>query len=108
KDGIVRKGENISAKEVEDLLYQHPKVDEVSVIGLPDTDTGERCCAVVVLKQGVDDLALSEIVGFLRELGLMMQKVPEQLELVDALPKAPAGKVLKQQLRDRFAPAVKD
>jgi cyclohexanecarboxylate-CoA ligase len=108
KDVIVRKGENISAKEVEDLLYQHPKVDEVAVIGLPDPDTGERCCAVVVLKEGVDDLTLGEIVDFLRQLGLMMQKIPEQLELAAALPKAPAGKVLKQQLRDRFAPAVKD
>jgi cyclohexanecarboxylate-CoA ligase len=105
KDVIVRKGENISAKEVEDLLYRHPKVAEVAVIGLPDPASGERCCAVVVLEEGVSQLTLRDVADFLRQEGLMNQKLPEQLELVTSLPKAPAGKVLKQELRDRFAPA---
>ena len=52
KDVIVRKGENISAKEIEDLLYTHPKVDDVAVIGLPDRERGERVCAVVQLTDG--------------------------------------------------------
>ncbi len=54
KDVIVRKGENISAKEIEDLLYTHPKVIEVAVIGLPDPERGERVCAVVQLAEGAD------------------------------------------------------
>ena len=57
KDIIIRKGENISAKEVEDLLYGHPKVGDVAVIGLPDPDTGERACAVVATAEGAEPLA---------------------------------------------------
>ena len=97
KDVIIRKGENISAKEVEDLLYRHPKVDDVAVIGLPDPEAGERCCAVVVGSLGFD-----EMVEFCEAEGLMKQKVPERLELVDALPRNVAGKVLKHELRARY------
>ena len=103
KDIIIRKGENISAKEVEDLLFTHDKVADVAVIGLPDPDAGERACAVVVLANADAPLNLKEIADFLTGKGLMIQKVPEQVEFVDALPRNPTGKVLKHELRGRYA-----
>ncbi len=103
KDVIIRKGENISAKEVEDLLHRHPGVAEAAVIGLPDAETGERCCAVVACREAGAPLALDELTGFLREQGLAPQKLPERLELVAALPRNPTGKVLKRELRERYA-----
>ena len=104
KDVIIRKGENISAKEVEDLLFEHPKVADVAVIGLPDPELGELACAVVAVADGADEApSLEELCGFLVERGLSKRKFPERLEIVDALPRNPAGKVEKRQLRDRFA-----
>lgn len=102
KDVIIRKGENISAKEIEDLLYTHPKVADVAVIGLADPSTGERCCAVVVPTDPAQPLGFAEMQDHCRGAGLMTQKIPEQLEQVDALPRNPAGKVVKFELRDRF------
>jgi cyclohexanecarboxylate-CoA ligase len=104
KDIIVRKGENISAKEIEDLLYTHPKVAEVAVVGLPDRERGERVCAVVQLAEGVDPLTLAEVIGFCREAGLMTQKIPEQLEIRhEEMPRAGTGKIVKTKLRDEYA-----
>jgi acyl-CoA synthetase (AMP-forming)/AMP-acid ligase II len=102
KDVIVRKGENISAKEIEDLLYSHPKVSEVAVIGLPDPELGERCCAVVACAEAAAPLGFDEMVAFLKDQRLMMQKIPERLELVPELPRNPSGKVLKNDLRERY------
>jgi acyl-CoA synthetase (AMP-forming)/AMP-acid ligase II len=102
KDIIIRKGENISAKEVEDLLYRHPKVADVGVIGLPDPEVGERCCAVVTCRDPQDALRFDEMVAFLKQQGLMVQKIPERLEMVEQLPRNPSGKVLKAELRARF------
>ncbi|HKA13501.1 MAG TPA: AMP-binding protein [Myxococcota bacterium] len=101
KDVIIRKGENISAKEVEDVLYTHPKVVDVAVIGLPDPALGERCCAVVACRDG--ELAFGDMVAFLTSAGLAKQKIPEQLEIVPEVPRNAAGKIQKQLLRDRFA-----
>lgn len=103
KDVIIRHGENISAKEVEDLLYAHPAVADVAVIGLPDPRTGERACAVVAVAEGqtFDFATMGE---YLRERGLRVNAVPEQLELVDTVPRNPAGKILKHTLREQFAP----
>ena len=103
KDVIIRHGENISAKEVEDLLYAHPAVADVAVIGLPDPRTGERACAVVAVAEGqtFDFATMGE---YLRGRGLRVNAVPEQLELVDTVPRNPAGKILKHTLRERFAP----
>src|SRR5438874_213756 len=101
KDIIIRKGENISAKEVEDLLFQHPKVADVAVIGLPDPSSGEIACAVVALKEGA--LTLLEVTDFLKTKGLRNQAIPERLEIVSALPRNPAGKVLKQDLKKQFS-----
>jgi acyl-CoA synthetase (AMP-forming)/AMP-acid ligase II len=103
KDIIIRKNENISAKEIEDLLYAHPEVAEVAVIGLPDPDLGERCCAVVAVRDADDPLTLPEMVEYLKSTGLMMQKVPEQLEIMESLPRTPTGKVLKLDLKRALA-----
>lgn len=105
KDVIIRKGENIPAKEVEDLLYTHPKVRDVAVIGLPDPALGERCCAVVVSADSSDPLGFDEMVAFLKTQELMVQKIPEQLEELLELPRNPSGKVLKNDLRERFGSA---
>jgi non-ribosomal peptide synthetase component E (peptide arylation enzyme) len=104
KDIIIRKGENISAKEIEDLLYEHAKVGDVAVIGLADRQRGERVCAVVQLAPGADPLTFDEMVDHLSSAGLMAQKVPEQLELVDALPRNETlNKILKYKLRELYA-----
>jgi acyl-coenzyme A synthetase/AMP-(fatty) acid ligase len=103
KDIIIRKGENIAAKEIEDLLYQHPKVAEVAVIGLPDAERGERVCAVVETAAGAERLAFVEMQDYCRDAGLMTQKIPEQLEFVDAMPRNATMKILKYELRDQFA-----
>ncbi|HEX7097395.1 MAG TPA: AMP-binding protein [Acidimicrobiales bacterium] len=102
KDVIIRKGENISAKEVEDILYTHPKVGDVAVIGLPDRERGERVCAVVETAPGQSPLAFEEMVEWCKKAGLMTQKIPEQLEVVEALPRNATLKVLKYQLRDQL------
>jgi acyl-CoA synthetase (AMP-forming)/AMP-acid ligase II len=102
KDIIIRKGENISAKEIEDLLFAHPKVVDVAVIGLPDPASGERACAVVVSTEG-EPFTFLEMTEHLRAADLTPQKLPEQLELVDALPRNPSGKVLKRDLRKQFS-----
>jgi non-ribosomal peptide synthetase component E (peptide arylation enzyme) len=101
KDVIIRKGENISAKEVEDLLFTHPSVADAAVIGLPDPALGERCCAVVACAPGAD-LPFEEMVRFLKQSGLMVQKIPERLETLEELPRNASGKVLKNELRERF------
>ena len=102
KDVILRKGETISAKEVEDVLFTHPDVADVAVIGLPDPALGERACAVVVPAAGATALTLAELFDFLVAAGLTKQKIPEQLELVDELPRNPTGKVLKHELRAAY------
>jgi acyl-CoA synthetase (AMP-forming)/AMP-acid ligase II len=102
KDVIIRNMENISAKEVEDLLFTHPDIADVAVIGVPDPKTGERVCAVVVPADAAAPLAFDALVAFCREQGLMTQKLPERLEIVEALPRNPTGKVLKFELKDRF------
>ncbi len=102
KDVIIRKGENISAKEVEDLLYEHPKIAEVAVIGLPDPRTGERCCAVVTCHDPEFAICFEEMKDFLHEHQLMIQRIPEQLEIIDSMPRNATGKILKHELRKRF------
>jgi non-ribosomal peptide synthetase component E (peptide arylation enzyme) len=103
KDVIIRKGENISAPELEELLIDHPKVAEVAVIGLPDEERGERCCAVVQDATPDDPLGFDEMVEFLEARQLMRQKLPEQLEHLAELPRNASGKVVKAQLKQRFS-----
>lgn len=113
KDVIIRKGENISAKEIEDLLHRHPGVGDVAVIGLPDAERGELVCAVVEAAEqpsgasgasGAEELTLDAVTSYLRAEGLSTHKLPERLEVVDALPRGETlRKVLKYKLRERFS-----
>lgn len=98
KDIIIRSGENISAKEVEDLLADHPGVAEIAVVGLPDQRTGERACAVIV-PAGAASPDVASLLAFLVGKGVAKFKAPEQVVIWDALPKNDAGKVLKHQIR---------
>lgn len=98
KDIIIRNGENISPKEIEDLLIGHPDIAEVSIVGLPDPRTGERGCAVIVSK-GAGVPTVESLRDYLRQAGLATFKFPEQVVLWEALPKNDAGKVLKHQIR---------
>jgi cyclohexanecarboxylate-CoA ligase len=98
KDIIVRNGENISPKEVEDILTGHPGVAEIAIVGLPDERTGERACAVVVpaATPGPDVASLR---NFLEDSGVARFKAPEQVVIWDVLPKNDAGKILKHQIK---------
>jgi cyclohexanecarboxylate-CoA ligase len=102
KDIIIRKGENLSAKGIEDDLSAHPKVADVAVIGVPDPQSGERVCACVVLRDGAEPLGLPEVRAFMEARGVMRQKIPEQLEVLPELPRNATGKVKKDVLRRRF------
>jgi acyl-CoA synthetase (AMP-forming)/AMP-acid ligase II len=103
KDIIIRKGENISAKEIEDILYVHPKVAAVAVIGLADPERGERVCAVVETAENSDPLEIDEMAAACSEAGLMRQKVPEQLVAYEGpLPRNATLKILKYRLRDEL------
>jgi cyclohexanecarboxylate-CoA ligase len=102
KDIIIRNAENISAQEVENVLYRHPSILEAALIGLPDPRTGERACAVVVLHPGAPRPSLAELGEHCGAHGLSHYKWPEQMEVIDALPHNPLGKVIKPELRARF------
>ena len=103
KDIIIRKGENISAKELEDMLFRHPKIADVAVIGLPDPASGERACAVVQTAEGAEPIEFAEMSEFLLGEGLMKMKLPEQLEFVAVIPRNPSGKVLKHVLQAEYS-----
>lgn len=98
KDIIIRNGENISPKEVEDLLIEHPAIAEIAVVGVPDERTGERACAVIVTADQPTP-ELTDLADLLIGEGLAKFKIPEQIVIWDALPKNDAGKVLKHQIR---------
>ena len=100
KDMIISGGENIYCAEIENVLAGHPSIAEVAVIGRPDDKWGEVPVAVIALG-AADDLALADVESFLSE-RLARYKHPKALEIVDALPRNPAGKVLKTELRVRF------
>jgi cyclohexanecarboxylate-CoA ligase len=102
KEIIIRKAENISPREVEELLAEHPAVGAVAVIGLPDQERGERVCAVLERGAGRPELSLPEVFDYLHGRGLMVQKIPEQLEYVDELPRNAFLKVAKDELKTRF------
>ncbi len=104
KDLIIRGGENISAKEVEDLLLQFEEVRDAAVVGYPDDVMGERVCAVVVSDDA--ELRLERVLRGLTELGVARQKVPEALLLVEDLPRTASGKVQKFALRARVRAAL--
>ncbi len=99
KDVIIRKGETISAREVEDLLITAAEVADVAVIGVPDPVLGERMCACVVPADPAAPPSLEALTAHLAGQGVMKQKWPERLEILPALPRNPAGKVIKADLR---------
>lgn len=106
KDMIIRKGENISPREIEDVLMTHPDVGAVAVIGLPDDERGERVCAVVEPVDGAT-ISFRAVAQHCRDAGLMTQKIPEQLEIVDELPRNPTMKILKRVLVEQFTKGPK-
>jgi cyclohexanecarboxylate-CoA ligase len=101
KDIVIRGGENIPVVEVESLLFAHPKVRDVAVVGVPDERLGQRACAVVVPASG-EPPTLAELCEALLEEGLSKRFLPERLELVEQLPKTPSGKVRKVELREQI------
>jgi acyl-CoA synthetase (AMP-forming)/AMP-acid ligase II len=100
KDIIIRSGENISPKEVEDALAEHPAVAEVAIVAMPSAVTGEKGCAFIIPRAG-QSIDLGEIRRFLDAAGLARQKFPEHVVLVDDLPRVASGKVRKDVLRTR-------
>lgn len=98
KDLIIRNGENISPKEIEDLLIVEAGIAEVAIVGVPDPITGERACAVIVPGRGPAP-DVDAIARMLAARGVARFKVPERVEIWDALPRNDAGKVLKHQIR---------
>ena len=102
KDVIIRGGENISSKEVEDILAEHPAVAEAAAVGRPDPQYGERVAVYVRLQRG-STLTLDEVRAHVIAAGVARQKTPEHLELVDELPRSMSGKVRKVDLRARLS-----
>ncbi|MCW2622520.1 MAG: putative O-succinylbenzoate--CoA ligase [Frankiales bacterium] len=106
KDIIIRNMENVSAREVEELLLSHPGVREAAVIGLPDPQVGERICAVVAPVDPAAPPALADLVAHLTAQGLSSRKLPERLQVVAELPRNAMGKVLKNDLRTATGPSA--
>lgn len=102
KEIVIRKGEKFSLREIEEAVARHPAVADAAVVALPDARSGERACAVVVVRPDAA-LTLAELSTFLLAAGLARQKLPERLELVDALPRTDSGKLHRAALRERFA-----
>ncbi|WP_329144945.1 AMP-binding protein [Streptomyces sp. NBC_01456] len=102
KDMIIRGGENVSPREIEEFLHSHPKIADVQVVGVPDEKYGEEIAACVILRDPDDPLTLEELAGFCRS-RLAHYKVPRHLDLVDAFPMTVSGKVRKVELRERLA-----
>ena len=102
KDIIIRGGENIPVAEVENILFQHPAISSVAVVGYPDARLGERACAYVILKEGAS-LTFAEMSAYLREQKMALQYIPERLQVVRDLPRTPSGKIQKFKLREMAA-----
>ncbi|MBO6782947.1 MAG: AMP-binding protein [Alphaproteobacteria bacterium] len=101
KDLIIRGGENISPREIEDALHEHPAIHEAAVVAMPHERMGETGCAYVVLEDGAS-LSFEDMVAFLDGTGMARQKYPEHLEIIEEFPRTAAGKIRKNVLRDRI------
>jgi acyl-CoA synthetase (AMP-forming)/AMP-acid ligase II len=104
KDLIIRGGFNIDPVEVEELIRQHEQVRDVAVVGYPDERFGERACAFLLVKDGIE-LGLDRVAPFLLEFGLSKEKLPERVICVTELPRSPDGKILKAELRQQLLAA---
>ncbi len=102
KDIIIRGGENISVKEIEDLLHLHPHIETASAVAMPDVRLGEKVCAYVKLKKE-KSLTFDELINFLVEHRLSKQKLPERLEVIEDFPLTASGKIKKNELRKDIA-----
>ncbi|RXS83427.1 AMP-binding protein [Streptomyces sp. TM32] len=102
KDMIIRGGENVYPREIEEFLYTHPKIADVQVVGVPDEKYGEEIAACVILRDPEDPLTRDELARFCRS-RLAHYKVPRHLDIVDAFPMTVSGKVRKVELRERLA-----
>ena len=94
KDIIIRGGKNIPVVEIEGLLYKHPAISQVAIVGYADTRLGERACAFVVPRSGTT-VTLADVVDFLLESKLAKQYLPERLEVIAEMPCTPSGKIQK-------------
>ena len=101
KDVIIRGGENIPVVEIESLLYRHPAVAQVAIVAYPDERLGERACAVIVPKPG-QSIDLTEVVRYLKEQHVALQYIPERLQVRQAMPSTPSGKIQKFKLREEL------
>ncbi len=99
KDIIIRGGENIPVVEVEGLLFRHPAIAEIAIVGYPDPRLGERACAFVKLRDGAA-LSFADMTEYLQAQHMARQYIPERLEIVDELPRTPSGKIQKFRLRE--------
>ena len=105
KDLIIRGGENLSPREVEDALHELPAVYEAAVVAMPHPRLGETGCAFVILEAGAS-LSFADMISALDRTGMAKQKYPERLEIVDAFPRTPAGKIRKNVLREQIAAKI--
>jgi acyl-CoA synthetase (AMP-forming)/AMP-acid ligase II len=105
KDLIIRGGENISPKEIEDVLHTHPAVKEAAVVAMPHERLGEGVCAFVVPQPG-HAIDVAGAAACLEQAGLARQKFPERVELVEDLPRTASGKVQKNVLRERIVSRI--
>jgi cyclohexanecarboxylate-CoA ligase len=99
KDVIIRGGENVPVVEIESLLYRHPAIAQVAIVGYPDARLGERACAFVRLKPD-QSLDLAGLVAFLKEQKMALQYIPERLEILDVMPATASGKIQKFRMRE--------
>ena len=99
KDIIIRGGENVPVAEVEELLYRHPAVADAAVVAMPDDRLGERGCAVLTLKPG-NRIDFDAMAQFLAEQQMAKHYMPEQLVVIDEMPRTPSGKIQKYKLRE--------
>ena len=104
-DMILRGGQNIYPREIEELLFEHPKIKDVAILAMPDKTYGERACAYVVLKEG-ENLTFEEMIEFLKG-KIATYKLPERLEIVDRFPMTDAGKIQKVKLREDITMKLK-
>ena len=105
KDLIVRGGVNIAPAEIESILFGHPKIADVAVVGVPDERLGERVCAVVIPRAGGPP-SLAEVQAWMARAGAAKQKWPERVKQTDAFPMTPSGKIQKFRLRQIIAERV--
>lgn len=105
KDLINRGGEKISCEEVENMILQYPKVENVCLVAMPDEVFGERACAWILPKAG-ENITFAEVTEFLLKQNIAKFKLPERVEVVDEFPLSPAGKILRRTLRERIAEII--